>query len=179
MKQRIESLNPNQWETYKAVRLRALADTPNAFGSTLEEEIEYSESDWRSRLQGTDCRTFLALSEKEVPTGVVVGITNDGNAGLVSMWVAPEERKKGIGRALIDAVINWAKENDFSEILLDVADENLAAIRLYESKGFTRTGTSGTLPPPREHITEHQRSLRIEKRDQRGVINSDSLRSST
>ena len=179
MKPRIESLNPNRWEVYKAVRLQALTDTPNAFGSTLEKEIEYSEDDWQRRLQRTDCNTFIALSEDEMPVGVVVCAAFEGHVGLFAMWVAPEERKKGIGRALIDAVINWAKENDFGEILLDVADENLAAIRLYESNGFTRTGTSGTLPAPREHITEHQRSLRIEKSDQGGVINSESRRSST
>jgi len=70
MKPRIESLKPNQWEAYKAVRLRALADTPNAFGSSLEKEIEYSEDDWRSRLQRTDCRTFIALSEDGIPIAI-------------------------------------------------------------------------------------------------------------
>jgi ribosomal protein S18 acetylase RimI-like enzyme len=178
MKTRIESLRPDQWEVFKAVRIRALEDTPNAFGSTLEKEIEYSESDWRGRLERTDCKTFIALSEEEMPMGIVVGMQQDNRAGLAAMWVAPDRRKKGVGSALVDAVVNWAEKNEFEEILLDVADENLTAIRLYGSKGFTETGIKGTLPHPREHITEHQRSLRLRKSDQGGVINSESLRSS-
>ncbi len=75
------------------------------------------------------------------------------------MWVDSTERRKGVGSELIDAVILWAKDNSFDKLLLDVADENLAAINLYESKDFIRTEIVGTFPPPREHIIEHQRSL--------------------
>jgi len=48
-----------------------------------------------------------------------------------------------------------------SRIVLDVADGNAAAVRLYESRGFARTGVTGTLPPPREHVLEHQRALEL------------------
>lgn len=38
-------------------------------------------------------------------------------------------------------------------------DVKRAGIRLYVRKGFEPTGVTGTLPPPRVHILEHQRGL--------------------
>lgn len=68
---------------------------------------------------------------------------------------------KGVGRKLLDKVINWAKENDFSLLKLDVADFNIAAIQLYEKVGFKNNGIKGSLPAPREHVTEHQKELTL------------------
>jgi ribosomal protein S18 acetylase RimI-like enzyme len=77
------------------------------------------------------------------------------------MWVAPEVRQTGIGRALVDLAILWAREDGATRLVLDVADLNDAAIGLYESKGFKRTGEVGSLPSPREHVREHRRELAL------------------
>ena len=166
MEFQIDALTPDRWETFKSVRLRALSDTPDAFGSTLEREERFTEEDWRKRLERTDCKTFVAVSSENNPIGLITGGPYDEVGGLFAMWVDPSERKKGIGGSLVDAVIQWAKERDFKEILLDVADENLSAIYLYQSKGFSRTGVTGTLPPPREHILEHQRCLTLNQQSE-------------
>jgi hypothetical protein len=44
---------------------------------------------------------------------------------------------------------------------LDVGDANLPARRLYERMGFTPTGVVGTMPPPRDHIAEHELVLAL------------------
>ena len=77
------------------------------------------------------------------------------------MWVAPEARGQGVGNALIDAVIEYARSSGASRLLLDVADHNQQAIALYARKGFKLNGKTGTLPAPRNHIREHQRELRL------------------
>ena len=77
------------------------------------------------------------------------------------MWVAPEARRKGVGGALVDAVIEWARSAGVKRLLLDVADNNAPAIALYIQKGFQPNGEVSTFPPPREHIREHQRELRL------------------
>ena len=78
------------------------------------------------------------------------------------MWVAPEARRARVGSALVDLVVAWARSNGIARLLLDVADANVAAVALYESKGFRRNGNVGSLPPPRQHIREHQRELALD-----------------
>ncbi len=75
------------------------------------------------------------------------------------MWVAPHARGQGIGAALIDAVIDWGKAAGYKRLILDISDSNDFAITLYTHKGFKPTGATGHLPPPREHILEHEMAL--------------------
>ena len=156
----VHRLGREEWQRCKAIRLQALEDSPDAFGSLLEEEILFADSEWQERLRRPNVATFVAtIGEDGDDVGLVTGAPYDGTTGLFSMWVAPEARGRGVGGALIDAVVEWARSNGSSEILLDVEDDNESAIALYRSKGFERTGVVGTLPSPREHITEHQRRL--------------------
>ena len=159
---RIERLHSNAWRRLEALRLRALADAPDAFGSTLAEAKRYREADWRRQLESL--ATFVAvLAGSDV--GMVRCVADQEDAGaalLLSMWVAPEARGQGIGEALIRQLADWACAMGHTRLLLDVADENQPAIRLYERMGFAPTGETGSLPAPREHILEHQRALELQ-----------------
>lgn len=75
------------------------------------------------------------------------------------MWVAPGYRGRGVGHALVAAVAAWARSAGHRRLRLEVADHNAQAVRLYERAGFIATGAHGRLPPPRDHITEHERAL--------------------
>ena len=134
---------------------------PDAFGSTFEEAADRPLEVWSKKLSGL--ATFVAVVGNS-DVGLVRG-TPDGKAGdtawLISMWVAPEVRGRGVGAALIDAVVEWARSEEFVKLLLDVGDDNVSAIALYTRKGFEPSGEVGTLPPPREHIREHQRILML------------------
>lgn len=155
----ILQLHPPDWQRYRDIRLRALADTPDAFGRQFDSENLFDEEEWVLRLQRSDAIHFAATEPSGNDVGLVAGAPYDDDAGLYSMWVSPEARGQGVGSALIDEVIQWAKVNNRKRLLLDVGDNNTPAIKLYESKGFHPTGITGTLPPPREHIKEHQRQL--------------------
>ncbi len=63
-----------------------------------------------------------------------------GEAVINSMWVAPATRGSGCGRALCDACVAWAIERDFAAVNLCVMLGNDAALRLYETSGFTEHG---------------------------------------
>jgi len=94
--------------------------------------------------------------------GLVRGACDDlqpDAAWLISMWVSPEVRGQGVGEALIDAVVEWARVSGARRVLLAVGDHNQSAIALYARKGFEPNGTIGSLPTPRSHIREHQREL--------------------
>jgi GNAT superfamily N-acetyltransferase len=145
----------------RAIRLRALLDAPDAFGSTFEEAVARPEESWSQQV--LELPTFVAVVD-----GLDVGMvrcarheTKVETAWLISMWVAPEARRVGVGGALVDAVIEWARSNGVNRLLLDVADRNPPAIALYARKGFEPNGEVSTLPPPREHVREHQRELRL------------------
>jgi ribosomal protein S18 acetylase RimI-like enzyme len=154
-------LQPQEWQRLRSIRLRALIDAPDAFGTTFEEANAWSPDDW--------CRQLMTLpTVVAVKDGVDVGMaryapdeTRQGTGWLISLWVDPSARRMGAGSALTDAVVDLARAAGAIRLLLDVADGNAAAVALYEARGFVSNGQTGSLPPPRAHIREHQRERRI------------------
>ena len=61
------------------------------------------------------------------------------------MFVAPEARRRGVGRALVEAQVRWAEEEGYRRVGLMVNVENAGAIGLYESLGFRDTGERAPL----------------------------------
>lgn len=61
--------------------------------------------------------------------------------GAFAMTILPEYRNFGIGRALLETLINWAKNNSMIEkVCLEVMEDNLGAIHLYKNLGFLEEG---------------------------------------
>jgi GNAT superfamily N-acetyltransferase len=158
---KIERLDTNGWERLKQVRLQALQDAPDAFGSTYSDALQIADEGWERQLR--QLPTFLAVRQGE-DVGMARGAPEVGDgdtALLISMWVAPKARGSGAGERLIAAVANWARQSGFARLILDVADRNAPAIALYERCGFHPTGETGALPPPRSHVLEHRRALKL------------------
>lgn len=121
------------------VRLAALREAPHAFGSTYEREAGASEEMWRERL--VQRTRFIAEVEAEA-AGTVSGgdSTSRGVAAITAMWVDPRFRGKGVGDALVTAVLDWARDRRYRDVVLCVRAGNARAERLYERHGFARTG---------------------------------------
>lgn len=81
---------------------------------------------------------FLIAREDGRCIGFAVGYTVAPECDLASFAVKSEYRRRGVGGALLDAFLSDAKEIGASACYLDVRESNLAAIRLYESRGFRR-----------------------------------------
>jgi GNAT superfamily N-acetyltransferase len=138
------------WERVRSIRLRSLAESPDAFSRTLAEEQRLTDVAWRTRVDNEGVSHFLAVTSAGNDIGLAVGAPYTGlqhTAGLFAMWVAPEARKQGVGVSLVQAVVEWARNERRRKVMLQVATASTAAIRLYESCGFVRTGKTGTLPP--------------------------------
>ncbi|EOP96998.1 GNAT family N-acetyltransferase [Bacillus cereus] len=61
--------------------------------------------------------------------------------GAFAMNILPEYRNYGIGRALLETLINWAKNNSkIEKVCLEVMEDNLSAIQLYKNLGFFEEG---------------------------------------
>ena len=152
----IERLSAGDGERLRAIRLRSLRDAPDSFATTLEEAAGWSPESWNRQLE--QHATFVA-SARGADLGLVRGALHHhlpDSGYLISMWVAPEARRQGVGSALVDAVVQWARTQGLIRLLLDVGEKNAPAIALYTRKGFVPNGDVGTLPPPREHLREIQ-----------------------
>ncbi len=135
---------PDDWRQLRTIRLAALAEAPSAFGSTLAREFAFDEATWRSRLAST--ALHFADDDGQV-VGLAAGFREpDGSIELVSMWVDPRYRGRGVGELLVRAIMAWAHGAGVSSISLWVTSSNDAARRLYERCGFRLTGETQPLP---------------------------------
>ena len=153
---------PDEWSVLRRLRLAALGNDPDAFGSTLAGERDQPEAWWRGRLEGP-ASTFLAhLDGRDVGLCVIAPWReHPEDAGLFAVWVAPEGRGQGVGDALVHAALTIAQQRGFARVILDVAHDNTHATALYERWGFQPTGRTGTLDAPRQHITEQQMAFEL------------------
>ena len=69
-----------------------------------------------------------------------------GTIELISMFVRPQARGRGVGEVLIDAVIGWARQQDATCVHLWVTETNKPARLLYERRGFSLTAERQPLP---------------------------------
>jgi ribosomal protein S18 acetylase RimI-like enzyme len=145
---RIRRIGAGEAETLRAILLRALADTPLAFGSTHAREAAYPPERWttwaRESADGGSRAAFFAVdAASDAVVGlafVIVDPDDDTLAHLFSMWVAPEARRTGAGAALVDAVVAWATDQGAGRVRASVTVGNDAAARLYARGGFHDTG---------------------------------------
>jgi RimJ/RimL family protein N-acetyltransferase len=139
-------ITPDDWAEFRDARLAALADAPEAFGGILADEVRMDEAAWRKRLSAR--AQFLAREDGR--TVGMAGVFRDGKneaCELVSMWIAPSHRRRGVGQRIVERVIAHARELGCEEMRLLVAEDNPAAERLYARCGFTRTGIAGPIRP--------------------------------
>jgi len=129
------------WE----LRLRALKDNPEAFGGTYEETVARGKEAMLWRLgQSGDSFTLGAFDEGMM--GTVRFHREDGlkekHKGYVfGMYVAPEARGQGVGKALMQELITQARTLEGVEQLhLAVVTSNDTAYNLYRSLGFEEYG---------------------------------------
>jgi ribosomal protein S18 acetylase RimI-like enzyme len=141
----VRRIRPDEWEALRATRLAALADAPDAFGTTHAEAAARLDRWWRewadASANGEDQAMFLAWSGDE-PVGIAGAFRDGERIYVISMWTSPTHRGRGIGRALLDATVAFAGDAD---VHLSVTETNTAARRFYERYGFEPTGSTEPL----------------------------------
>lgn len=134
---------------YWALRLRALREEPETFGSSYVEVADRPLAEVAARL-----RPHL-----EPPEGCTIGALEGGQllgtvtcmreprqkvahkATITGMYVAPEARGRGTGKALLEAAIARARGwNGVEQVILTVVSTNAVALGLYTALGFTPFG---------------------------------------
>ena len=126
---------------YRDIRLEALKQNPEAFGSTFEIENEKPLSWFETAVSRTDI--FGAFLEGTL-AGMAGYVTQESSKRahkgvLWGMYVRPSARNSGLGKRLVEAVLDHARER-LEAIQLTVVSENEGARQLYSALGFVEYG---------------------------------------
>ena len=122
------------------------ADYPDVLSrETIREGVEqwYSQAVISMELQSP--RTELLVAEDE---GAIVGFVHGhwaGNAGIIlRLYVHPEERGRGLGTDLFEAVVSAFREHDVDQLRAMALSENRTATAFFEDQGMVQVGTETT-----------------------------------
>lgn len=134
----------DDWEHFRHIRLEALRDSPDAFGSTWEEERGYVDEFFRDQLDPrSPWRVYLAFHRGR-SVGMARGGPHElfpGQAWLFGMYVSPRFRASGLAAELVAAVSTRAQRRGFDELhLMVAADAVPRALSFYRRVGFVPTG---------------------------------------
>jgi ribosomal protein S18 acetylase RimI-like enzyme len=143
----VRRLRLDDAELFRAVRLAALRDTPDAFGETLDEA---EKSDWQARTVSgsshTDRGVFVAV-ERDRGIGMVFakGATPPEPAFLGGLWVHPAFRRFGVGRRLFQSATEFLRAADQGQLSLWAAGSAPGVFDFYRSLGLRETGATAAL----------------------------------
>jgi len=147
----LQPITPASASAFRTVRLQALQDSPGAFSSTYARESQFSDDEWNQRVanwNGEHGVGYLAIDGETYCgiAGSILDARDPATAQLISMWVAPGQRRSRVGEALVGAVFAWAKGRSARTLRLMVTSNNRTAIEFYTRLGFTMTGKTGPYP---------------------------------
>lgn len=144
---RIRVLGESDIDMYFALRLRGLKTNPEAYGSTYERERQFTFDEKATRIRATDNKFVLGAFESGGSLiGIVTFVRNEGmkerhKGNIFGMYVAPENRRQGVGKALICKLLeNAGQLPRLEQVHLAVVSENASAKSLYWSLGFKTYG---------------------------------------
>jgi L-amino acid N-acyltransferase YncA len=144
----VRPLDTQDAAAYQALRLHALRTSPAAFSSSYADEAERSIAEIVPRVRpaadGSRC-LFGAFIDQEL-VGFVAFLRPERAklshcAEVAGMYVDAGCRQRGIGAALLQALVAHAKALGVRQLKLGVNRSNAAARQLYESAGFVCFGT--------------------------------------
>jgi len=147
----IRRLTERDAEAFRALRLRALREDPEAFGASYEETAAQPLSAMAARLRpdATSHNVVLGAFDDH-DSAVLIGMVgfrreqpakSRHKGAIWGMYVPNEARGRGIGRALLERAIAEARtQAGLEQITLAVVSTNAAARQLYLSLGFVVYG---------------------------------------
>lgn len=164
----IRRFRQDEWRSYRALRLAALADSPDAFGSTLAIERNCTDEEWSRRLAADPGVNFPIVARIGAEAvGLAWGRIEPASpdtAHLYQLWVAHAHRQRAIGRMLLDTVIDWARASNLRKVVLSATCGDTPALRLYSRAGFVAIGDPASVRPGSTLLAQTM-ELALERRD--------------
>jgi ribosomal protein S18 acetylase RimI-like enzyme len=149
----VRRIQAGEIDLYKQIRLASLLDAPYAFETSYDSAVQRRHETWQERAesgaQGTDGATFFAFSG-ELPIGMAALFRSKNQTELgelMQVWVRPDYRGTNVAWELMDAIFNWAEENNFRRIIAGVTKVNSRALKFYTKYGFSIMDKSAQRDP--------------------------------
>ena len=173
----IRRLTPADAPAYRVLRLRALREHPQSYTSSFDEEQGKPLANYEQRLAGaTQCKFWGAFMhapphadphDGPVLAGVV-GLEREQRAKsrhkalVIGMYVASEQARQGLARALLDALLADARASGVALLVLTVTRGNAGAERLYLDAGFASFGVEpGAIKVDNQFLDKNHMFLRL------------------
>jgi GNAT superfamily N-acetyltransferase len=134
----VRTIRHDESGALRALRLRALADAPAAFASTLTAESALDDDHWR-RLVEDQQGTIAVAVDGDRWVGMAAGRWYERDRGIAQLWglwVDPAARGTGTGSALVGAVRDWAAAQGATFVRLGIIEPADQLRRFYERRGF-------------------------------------------
>jgi GNAT superfamily N-acetyltransferase len=139
----VRRLEATEARLLRELRIAALRDAPDQFAETVAQALARSDEEWVR---------FAASAYVAESGNALVGLAfafedaSDGAVGRVGgMWVAPGARRTGIGSALVEAALSWARAAGKRRVRL-WAVPTTSGERLYRRARFVPTGNQKPFP---------------------------------
>ena len=138
----VRQLTTQDAAAYFAVRLRALEEHPEAFGASADEWRGRSLVEITQRLSATESSCYFGAFVDGALAGIAAfsrpAVTKQAHrGGIYQMYVAPEHRRLGLGRQLLEAILSHVRQlAGLDEVVLSVTIGNYGAEALYAAAGF-------------------------------------------
>jgi len=143
--------------TLRDIRLRALQEAPDAYGSSYEREVAFTDDVWRDRLLPGGNPHFGAFGDDGTLVALTVGeLDGDDPDGVfvLAVWIEPSARGGDLLARLVDQVAAWGEAHRRTVVRLHVTEGNERAERSYRRLGFVRTGDFDVRP--RDQAREYE-----------------------
>jgi ribosomal-protein-alanine N-acetyltransferase len=123
------------------LRISAVAAADLDAVARIESPMRLGEEELRAELALPWSRIWVAHEGGHGVVAFAVFWHVTDEVHLLNLATRTDRQRQGVGRALMGAVIGYARENGVRHVLLEVRQSNLAAIELYRSLGFCDTRT--------------------------------------
>jgi len=147
----VRALGEDDWEAFRAIRLAALTDAPDAFAASVDDEQGYDEDFWRLRLRRSVRLVAESVAESKSEASAKaprqLGVVSLGQgkdeerriAEIFGLWVAPEARGTGVATQLVEASAARARQDGRTHVSYWVGTDNGRAVAFASGIGFRPT----------------------------------------
>ncbi len=140
----VRLFSSDEWQMYKAVRLKALHSDPHVFSSSYEAESAHPDQRWKDGVTSPDVGIFGVFHQDALIGMTGVAVKRDDPARSTAMlwgsWLEKEWRGKGISKKMYEARLAWARQHpSIKRVVVSHRESNVASKKANQKYGFLLT----------------------------------------